>query len=296
MLSLVTITARPDPMFELMLTGLQRAILHFEHWYENEHAPGESSAGLIEWVVVDAQLWYDAGRAGVLEQGKPCPIQHVPPKPSRWHGPHRDPKVADFARPDQNGARNTGILHARGDYVILLDDCSYVSERFFEVAWRARLDGEMLIYPHSYVGHPVTERDRPPVAYFPGVGWGKTQNGVDGKRRDATGLRGSGVAYPLGLLLDLNGYDEAYSGQPREDVELGIRACRLTGKLPIWVNDAWVCEQKAGQAEIFPEGITGSDRNEGLTSRLMGDVENKRTWPLGNDFNLRELRAQLVWK
>lgn len=115
-LSVITITCRPEPAFDLMATAIASSLMSCSEDVD------------LEWIVVDEKLWDAEPDARVrslkLAASDACleaAIVHVPPKPSRLRGPFRDPELpADL--PDHNGARNTGLAVATGDFVLFMDD------------------------------------------------------------------------------------------------------------------------------------------------------------------------------
>jgi hypothetical protein len=262
-ISLITITAREHPGLEAMavsiFNALNVAIPLIETDVRQREAPPVRFARTFEWIIVDKLRDTTGRREQVQAWTKGLPVIHIAPKPTD-------------REPDMNGARNSGLICARGDYVLFLDDWSIVSEAWFRVAWEARLKGWAVRYPFAYVyddAQPVTVQM--PVWPYP---------------INPTGMRGSAVGYPMEPLLQLNGFDEAYAGEIKEDIEIGVRMARLGVQL-MAVPGAWVVEKKNGQVPIFRVGCQRNDIDM-LLQQLIRDRD--RTQPYGNPYNLRELR------
>lgn len=194
-LSVITCTAREEPRFDLMAASLGPA------------------AASLEWIVVDALLWYDeTSRKHELlaSMGKHLiPGRHLPPKPTPWQGPNRSPSLsADL--PHLNNARNTGIIEARGDYLLFVDDCSVLAGPWLQCVQRARDLGAASQF--SY--HDFWHEDEEP------------RGQVDGAIMDVNGLSfcGNGVGCPLAGALAINGFDEDFAGVAGDnDVEFFVR-------------------------------------------------------------------------
>jgi len=151
-------------------------------------------------------------------------IRHVKDKPSKWHGmkpPEGFPsdRLAPF--PDVGNARNTGIIMARGEIVLFLDDTIMLSPTTLErvVRWweeagmgvklirdRYNVINKEIVYEPEFYNHPSL--------------W------TDGYAEYS--LRGAwshGFAVPLQWLLTANGFEEVLLGGTvgAEDIDLGLR-------------------------------------------------------------------------
>lgn len=264
MITILTITARGNPMFGYMANSISEAA---------KRCPVP-----IEWLVVDAILWYrDGHRRGQLQQAvrDRFPVHHIPPKPSKWHGPWKDQKLGEKELPDTNGARNTGLVNTRGDYLILFDDCSRMTPGLLALASQYRDKGDAVAFWYEKRGSidgDLVVRGDPPQETNP-----------------TSGFKGSGVGFPVEWLLRANGWDEAFGGQRSgNDLEIAIRMHRLG--LKCWCDfTEGVFEQNHPLLHHNTAHMT--TRNDEIIGSL---ISSNRTWPTGNPFDIRELRKKTI--
>jgi len=259
-ITVLTCTAQEDPMFMDMANSIARA-------------KGQLK---IEWVVVDAMLWNEEyPRRAILSSivADRFPLVHAPPKPSRWHGPHKDPTLGDKELPDINGARNTGLIHARGQALYLLDDCSVLSPAALGNAWA-----------HCRLGRAVTHwYQKAPK----GTPW-RPMGGEPGPC-EPTAFRGSAVAYPISWLEAVNGWDEDYGGERSgNDIEVAIRAYRAG--MPCWADFHHGVHEFPHEL-LFDKSAFWTDSNDSKVSHLMA---SDRIMPIGNGtLDVQAERAKL---
>jgi len=114
-------------------------------------------------------------------------------------------------------ARNTGLIHARGETVVAIDDCYEMSPRFLE-----------LVASHAAAGRYVVPvlHNGPDAAQRFGGPWR-----VPGTNDHPGGI----LAYPLATAIAINGYDERYDGSSCfEDIDFSARLERAGVR---WVRD-----------------------------------------------------------
>jgi len=190
--------------------------------------PGE------DWELVIVDDYHEDRRAQVLDEAMTMGIHHVKvlkSKPNYW----RSNRLI-------SNARNTGLIHARGQLVAFLDDYSWVRPRWLEEHWRTyrrvpyvmvgagkaveyregiydNLDG----FPAPSVGEDVEGAFTRNLAYFKvsdtrgstpivdcSPGWFYTFN----------------ASAPLEKIIKINGFDEQFDLTSEEDIDLGLRLSR----------------------------------------------------------------------
>lgn len=197
LVSVITPTCRNEPRWDLLVPTLAaQARAH--------------SAVRLEWIVVDDRLWhryeqrrYELVRALQEYRGHGMHVVHVPPKPSRWRGPYRETHQ-DMA--DVNGARNTGLAFARGDYVVYIDDCCAVTSEWLSVVLAARERGYGLRGAYEYVEDIGVPSDGMVIHQ-------EWDNPFE--RLPPLTVGGSHFGFPRVVGIALHGFDEAYGGQRR---------------------------------------------------------------------------------
>ena len=301
-LSLVTCTLRKEPRFDWMADSLMASAAKHEQ---------------VEWelIVVDGQLWYQPdrrdrlqaafGEARRLHPTRLPNVRHVEPKPTVWQGPHRLTSKDWFALCN---ARNTGLCYATGQQVVFFDDCTVLDEDFLRWHWRAGEKG---------VGHAgsfrsytrASVRDAKVVDGEFHPGGIKDIRGEDFRTAYGGWLWGLNMGFPLEAALAVNGYDEKYDGQAgSEDCDFGVRLDRIRCKLyynpkcliyqilethePLDGHSSWTpvpeLERPRPKELVLKRDGIPHFANEKLIEILADDTV--RYAPLGNPFNLREMR------
>jgi len=118
--------------------------------------------------------------------------RRVHPRPTFWTR-HKKVAISTY--------RNTGLIHAKGELIVNLDDCCELPKNYLEAfayAWQKYKTCLVMTWPGD--GRPTRGRVNRPNSIY---GFG---------------------SYPLQAAIELNGYDEAYDGgQGLEDVDWGNR-------------------------------------------------------------------------
>lgn len=270
--SVCTITKRREPLIHKMIELLNnQTCLDFEY------------------ILVDG--YYSQRKDSMLkmfeELNPEFPIRYVPDKPSRWRG----------KRPALSSARNTYMIWARGERIISIDDCC--ANMCPDLVERILYWGKK--------GYAVTG------SWYDKYGWeGRHKVTLKAKAIDAGWFYGAICSFALEDILRVNGYEELLDGeQGQEDCDLGIRFSRIGVEI-IYDPDVWVGFDRTTHTltQVEPEKPEKKDwgkedrivepkkrvlsdgkehfSNEWITQQLLKDKE--RTQPLGNHFNLKELR------
>lgn len=197
-IAICTITARRDARLHDMAKTLT---------YAARAARGRAS---LVWVVVDELHGEDRLPASVFED---LEVFHVRPKPSSFR-----PDL-----PDHNGARNTALAHALSahvDYIVYLDDRTVVTRSFADV---------VLACVRDATGYRATVKFVRDVA-VPDNGLidAHELGGLDFAPCAATTVAGGCFGAPAHAFEQIDGFDEAFSGQyGKEDLEAFVRLERI---------------------------------------------------------------------
>lgn len=169
----------------------------------------------FEFVAVDGLQPY---RADTFKNSKyPFPITHVAPRASRMV---RDHRVAISAY------KNTGIMHARGELILTVDDCCWLDSNYVQRCWDTWSKEKLMLAALSWPINAPTFNDNR-----------RRSLGTDGR---CVGSRDSHHTPPMygfasfstEAALNANGYDEMMDGsQGLEDIEMGIRLQRGGARL-----------------------------------------------------------------
>jgi hypothetical protein len=206
-ISIVYITHRRRPRFD---------------WFADSLA-GQLNGDEVEVVLVDG-LHSDERVAEVASAVQDrFAYRHVRPKPTPWQGPYR------LTRRDYRAlcsARNTGVVHASGGYLIFVDDCSVLMPGWWR-GMRAAADREQVVsgarHKQAEVvveeGRVISLTERP-------TGWDSRWDfGSDAGPVRVEGGRAytSTLGLPRSLFLTVNGFDELCETTAGEDCHLGLR-------------------------------------------------------------------------
>jgi glycosyltransferase involved in cell wall biosynthesis len=172
----------------------------------------------------------------------PFPVKHVPIEHNERFN-HRF--WMDNKRWNVAGSLNTGIIHAKGELLVLIDDCSEFEKDYLKKFWEGYQSGyfPMAMYIRYLEGNPATLNDRYlKIGYETSKHDEKTLKklyGEGGLMRDTRysyvkNAGGSMIAYvnwyygyssiSLNEALKINGYDELFDGDKGlSDVDFGSR-------------------------------------------------------------------------
>jgi len=188
-------------------------------------------------------------------------------------------------------ALNTGLIHARGELICILDDNTYLPSDYLRRFWDAYLK-----YPHSFfsgVVHklPPPKFDADRLDYevklsTPRVSLTMVNNGKDEWiRYDKSPLfLNVGGAFPLKAALEINGFDE------RSDWGWGAQDSYFAHRLMLagWTlmhNDAVVCYHFR-----HPRDTQGAPYHAHV---YLGNWMKQPLWAQNMGFNLKEERRKI---
>ena len=162
-------------------------------------------------------------------------LTHIAPKPNIWTGNHRKTKRS-FA--DISGFRNTGLIVAKHDYIVVVDDLTAVYPNWLSYHRKSAEKGQILCgsfrkvknlkvlpdgrihYTDTVVADPRRESQTTDDPVKAGPNW----------------IFGSNVGMPLEYLLKVNGYDEFCARRGAEDGNLGVRLANAGYSDQIWYH------------------------------------------------------------
>ncbi len=293
-LTVAYLTCRKNPRFEGFVASFLR---------ELRATPELSGEGAVQVVVVESRLWYDDTRRATIAaivDGR-FPIEHVPPKPTVWQGPHRLTTKDYFCAAN---TRNTAFALTRAPHVAFVDDLSVLVP-----GW---LVAHLHAATHRYVLAGTTTkclnvRVDPDGSYAcdphpPGVD-SRLRTAAEGALSLCGGswLYGGTFSVPIERALAVNGQDEVCDSIGGEDYDFGVRLertgvpvyfSRVCGTIEDELAHHALDEAVAVRLDKPAPGPDGPYSSNVLYNRLMREAG--RTWTLGNHYTLRDLRARVL--
>jgi len=201
---------------------------------------------------------------------------HVPCKPSIWQGPNRLTKNVYFDGP---AAINTGFIVAEGEYIILLDDTSWISPGYFTHIEHAYNNNRQFIANYHTFNKFKAENGVLTEGYYIISGYTECDPDIDIEQPEFLKKRkqdfynpqicpykhGSGGFFGgcsgvfLKYILQINGSDEYFARYGCEDMDLGGRLSNVN-------DNFWVYPQA-----IYVEYHTENNENceEGWPQRTL---------------------------
>lgn len=293
-LTIAYVTFRQHPRFEWFAASLRREIL----------ATPDVSSSDLQVVVIDGRLWHDEGRAASMRLAAAGRIEfeHYSPKPSPWQGPSRQTSKDYFCA---SSVRNTAFAYARGPHVAFVDDLSVLLPGWLASHMAAaaggyvlagttcknkniRVDevGNILYYDHF----PPGQDSRLKMA---GVAEGGLVTCGGGS------LFGGTFSVSLEAALSCNGQDEICDTIGGEDYDFGMRLERAGCAIKI-TNACGTFEDEDGHHAESPmvrldkpcPGPDGPYSSNYLLNKLLR--ERTRTWTIGNEYILRDVRDTVL--
>jgi len=206
-ITIVYVTHRPRPRFEWFADGLAAQL--------GEEAP--------ELIVVDGLPSPErAEEMAAIVAGR-FPFRHVAAKPNPVNGPAR---LTSSEYTAVSSARNTGVVHATGAYVVFADDLAVPMPGWWDQVRQAAEDE--YVVAGAYQKHRGMEVSDGVLA-----GSCSDPSGIDTRWPQGSDSRpvpiGGGQLYgcsfgvPHDLLLEVNGQDEICNTIGGEDYQLGLR-------------------------------------------------------------------------
>lgn len=195
----------------------------FQWFVETLISQYESGVVTDQIVFIDSFLHHEEGRKEKLEKivnGR-FEYLHIPPKPSIWRGKYRKTKTNFF---DVSSTRNTGIIVAKHDHVVFVDDLSALTEGWINYHRKAADEKFAFCGAYDKVSEIVIENNKL-VSYAAKNADMRAKAQPDDKNFSIGGgwVFGQNVSFPLEFLIRINGYDEFLARRGCEDCNLGIR-------------------------------------------------------------------------
>lgn len=297
-LTIAYLTFRKNPRFAWFASSLARELR------ANDLGPQD-----VQVVVVDGRLWYDAARKDeiaaqwwkAMSSLGAFSLEHVPPMPNVWQGPHRLTQQDFFAAAN---ARNTALALARAPHVAFVDDLSVLLPNWLACHLKAQVHGYVLCGTTCKVNNLVVS-DAGDIVSFdrfePGMDsrLARLYDAAEVINCSGSWVFGGTFSVPLEAALRVNGQDSIHDSIGGEDYDFGVRLERIGTSIRI-TRACGTYELESGHHEEAPmvrldkpwSGEDGPYGSNVLLNKLLR--ERDRTWTVGNEYNLRELRDRVL--
>ena len=188
----------PEPVLDMLISSMK----------------AQDYKGEFEVIVVD--LLYDFRKGYFDSMDLPFPVIHVPDCST----PFKDGKYMRISSP-----KNTGVMHARGDFVVFTDDCQIWPEKTLSIyaEWAEKGVGCNVWYKRQTAGNVtgVDPRGNPEHLNVP-------EGSAKVVPVSHIGYIGStSTMLPIEAVLEVNGWDEMYDGTRQlEDSDFVLRLAK----------------------------------------------------------------------
>lgn len=217
-------------------------------------------------------------------------IQHAPPKPTIWQGPHRVTKGNWWAN---SNARNTAIALCRNEWIALCDDRCVLQPGWMQ-AVKAAMKKQYIVFGsyqkrHNLVVNSGIIQDMGALS-----GMDNRDEIAKGKVVKATGqwAYGCTFAMPVEWALEVNGVPEQADGMSFEDILFGM--ILQNNGFPMRYDPSMRMIQDRTPSELDKpfrredKGVSPNDKSHASLVQIGGMKRSAHDW------ELRQVRADVL--